>query len=545
MADSDKLYGFGIFGVLFVDLVVGYIMRTLVTYLSDVWKLSLVHATSIVNIWERPRLSHLPSLLVPSSVLLPSLCYATLPTLFSIPVNGMFTLPGRPGLTRPARGLGLLALSTPAVLGHSTGTCTHSRQPECISTTQRILFYTALPLVAMGMSGVVFMFEYATKDEEDEDKRLTVEKVYSSRLFIIPLTVVGFAYSILKLWSLRFGITAICSAVTIGFLLVLIWCADEPLSSGDEVKGSPLTQLIRVFVASASKVCHKLDGTELYEKPDSPALPRTRWLKCLDKAAIILPDKSREEQEKNSWTLCTVTEVEETKTAILISPLCLSFIICGVVISVGNSYFLEQANHLNPKLGKLKVPSLFLLVLYDLVKSIFSKIKWSSFRVGTSVTIIFSVLCCITAAKVENQRLHTVTTHNLLDRPNDGIPMSLFWMVPQYVLLAVVDSFLEQNVKLFFQLMIPTSSVSYLSLFTRAVTGIGIMGGVLSVFVVGKLSERGGKLNWFQFNLNRSRLYKYYWTLAALSAASLVFYILMSSCYKEPETEEEASSETS
>ncbi|KAL0298303.1 UNVERIFIED_CONTAM: protein NRT1/ PTR FAMILY 5.5 [Sesamum radiatum] len=415
-------------------------------------------------------LSHLPSLLVPSSVLLPSLCYATLPTLFSIPVNGMFTLPGGSGLTRPARGLGLLALSTPAVLGHSTGTCTHSRQPECIGTTQRILFYTALPLVAMGMSGVVFMFEYATKDEEDEDKRLTVEKVYSSRLFIIPLTVVGFAYSILKLWSLRFGIPAICSAVTIGFLLILIWCADEPLSSGDEVKGSPLTQLIRVFVASASKVCHKLDGAELYEKPDSPALPRTRWLKCLDKAAIILPDKSREEQEKNSWTLCTVTEVEETKTAILISPL---------------------------------------------------------------------------SAKVENQRLHTVTTHNLLDRPNDRIPMSLFWMVPQYVLLAVVDSFLEQNVKLFFQQMIPTSSVSYLSLFTRAVTGIGIMGGVLSVFVVGKLSERGGKLNWFQFNLNRSRLDKYYWTLAALSAASLVFYILMSSCYKEPQTEEEASSETS
>ncbi|KAL0304032.1 UNVERIFIED_CONTAM: protein NRT1/ PTR FAMILY 5.5 [Sesamum radiatum] len=526
-ADSDKLYGFGIFGVLFVDLVVGYIMRTLVTYLSDVWKLSLVHATSIVNIWEGAAKA-LPLAL-------------TFLARSSFGVAPVFVLCN---FAYPI-GLGLLALSTPAVLGHSTGTCTHSRRPECIGTTQRILFYTALPLVAMGMSGIVFMFELVTKDEEDEDERLTPEKLLSSRLFIIPLTVVGFGYSILKLWSLRFGIPAICSAVTIGFLLILIWCSDEPLSSGDEVNGSPLTQLIRVFVASASKVCHKLDGAELYEKPDSPSLPRTRWLRCLDKAAVILPDKSREEQEKNSWTLCTVTEVEETKAAILISPLCLSFIICGLVISVGNSYFLEQANHLNPKLGKLKVPFLFLLVLYDVVKSIFSKIKWSSFRVGTSVTIIVSVLCCITAAKVENRRLQAVTIHDLLDRPNDKIPMSLFWMVPQYVLLAVVDSFLEQNVKLFFQRMIPTSSVLYLSLFTRAVTGIGIMGGVLSVFVVGKVSERGGKLNWFQFTLNRSRLDKYYWTLAALSAASLVFYILLSSCYKEPQTEEDASEEAS
>ncbi|KAL0401024.1 UNVERIFIED_CONTAM: protein NRT1/ PTR FAMILY 5.5 [Sesamum latifolium] len=527
MADSDKLQDFGIFGVLFVDLVVGYIMRTLVTYLSDVWKLSLVHATSIVNIWEGAAKA------LPLALTFLARSFFGVAPVFVL-CNFAYPIQNLNGHV----GLGVACTVNTSSFWPLT-------KQECIGTTQRILFYTALPLVAMGMSGIVFMFEYATKDEEDEDDRPTPEKLYSSRLFIIPLTVVGFGYSILKLWSLRFGIPAICSAVTIGFLLILIRCSDEPLSSDDEVKGSPLTQLIRVFVASASKVRHKLDGAELYEKPDSPSLPRTRWLRCLDKAAIILPDKSREEQEKNSWTLCTVTEVEETKAAILIFPLCLSFIICGLVISVGNSYFLEQANHMNPKLGKLKVPFLFLLLLYDVVKSIFSKIKWSSFRVGTSVTIIVSVLCCITAAKVENRRLHAVTTHNLIDRPNDRIPMSLFWMVPQYVLLAVVDSFLEQNVKLFFQRMIPTSSVLYLSLFTRAVTGIGIMGGVLSVFVVGKVSERGGKLNWFQFSLNRSRLDKYYWTLAALSAASLVFYILLSYCYKEPQTEEDASEEAS
>ncbi|KAK4433427.1 protein NRT1/ PTR FAMILY 5.5 [Sesamum alatum] len=481
--------------VLFVDLVVGYIMHTLVTFLSNVWKLSLIHATSIVNIWEGDTKA------LPLTLIFIARSFTVVAPVFVL-CNIAYAI-----------GLGLLALSTPPVLGHSSATCTHSR-PECIGTTQRILFYTALPLVAMGMSGIIFMFELATEDDdddEDEEERLTLEKLYSSHLFLIPLCVVGIAFSYLKPWSLRFGIPAICCTVTFGFRLMFILCGDEPLSSEDEVKGSPLTKLIRVLVASASKVCHKLDGAEFYEKTDGLSLPRTRWLRCLDKAAIILPNKSREEQEKNSLTLCTVTEVEENQTAILIAPLCLSFIICGVVISVGNSYFLEQANHLNPKLGKLKVPFPLLLVLYDVVKSLFSRIKWSSFRVGT---------------------------------PNDRIPMSLFWMVPQYVLLVVVDSFLEQNVKLLFQHMIPTSSLLYLVCSLEWRPGSESWAG-FSVFVVGKLSERGGKFNWFQFTLYRSHLDNYYWTLAALSAASLVFYILLSSCYKERQMEEEASPETS
>ncbi|KAL0298308.1 UNVERIFIED_CONTAM: protein NRT1/ PTR FAMILY 5.5 [Sesamum radiatum] len=500
-------------------------MRMLVTYLTDVWKLSLVHATSIVNIWEGAAKA------LPLAVAL---------------LSNTFWFIGRARVLMLcnlayAIGLGLLTLSTPPLLGHSTGTCTHY-QAECIGTTQKILFFTALPLVAVGMASISFVF--AAISEVVGEEELTQEEVYSSHsLLLLPNYIGGVTFSYIKPWSVRFGIPAIC-CVVITMCYMSFCCLDIALlTSGDWVEESPLTKVIRVFVASASKVYQKLDGVELYEKTNTPSLPRTRWLRCLDKAAIILPNKSRDEQENDKWTLCTVTEVEETKAAIRMAPLCLSFIIGGVVVSVGNSFFLEQANHLNPQLGKLKVSFTLLLVLYDMVKAPLSKIRLP-LRLGTSVAILFSVLCCITAAKVENRRLHAIIAHNLLDRPDDRVPMTLFWMVPQYVLLAVVDSFLEQNVKLFFQRMIPTSSLLYLSLFTRAVTGIGIMGGVLSVFVVGKLSERGGKLNWFQSTLNRSRLDKYYWTVAALSAASLVFYILLS-CYKEPQTEAEAEAEAS
>ncbi|KAL0401023.1 UNVERIFIED_CONTAM: protein NRT1/ PTR FAMILY 5.5 [Sesamum latifolium] len=479
----------------------------LVTYLTDVWKLSLVQATSIVNIWEGAAKA------LPLAVAL---------------LSNTFWFIGR------ARVLMLCNLAyaiAPALITNQNALARH----------KGFMFYTALPLIAVGMASISFAFAAISQVVGEE---LTQEEMYSSHpLLLLPNYIGGVTFSYIKPWAVRFGIPAIC-CIVITMCYMPFCCLDiSLLTSGDWVEESPLNKVIRVFVASASKAYHKLDGAELHEKTNTPSLPRTRQLRCLDKAAIILPNKSRDEQENDKWTLCTVTEVEETKAAIFIAPLCLSFIICGLVISVGNSFFLEQANHLNPKLGELKISFTLLLVLYDMVKAPLSKIRLP-FRFGTAVAILFSVLCCITATKVENRRLHAITTHDLLDRPDDRVPMTLFWMVPQYILLAVVDSFLEQNVKLFFQRMIPTSSMLYLSLFTRAVTGIGIMGGVLSVFVVGKVSERGGKLNWFQFSLNRSRLDKYYWTLAALSAASLVFYILLSSCYKEPQTEADASSRT-
>ncbi|KAG6424323.1 hypothetical protein SASPL_114738 [Salvia splendens] len=50
----------------------------------------------------------------------------------------------------------------------------------------------------------------------------------------------------------------------------------------------------------------------------------------------------------------------------------------------------------------------------------------------------------------------------------------------------------------------------------KGVSGLGYMCGVLSVYVVGEVSGRGGHRSWFQDTLNTSRLDRYYWVLAAL-----------------------------
>ncbi|PWA97742.1 proton-dependent oligopeptide transporter family [Artemisia annua] len=253
---------------------------------------------------------------------------------------------------------------------------------------------------------------------------------------------------------------------------------------------------------------------------------------CLDKAAIKLPEK----QPSNRWKVCSVREVEDTKIGIRMLPMWLTFIVIGIVLSIGNTYFLEQANHMDRKLGKIKVPIPIFLLFYSATSNItayfYSLLTTCIPRkyappVGIASGMLLSVLCCITAAKVETRRLHRIRDHGLLDKPDEMIPMSIFALLPQFMLLAAVDGIANNSINSFFKHQAPKSVRKYLTYFTKGVLGLGTAASVLSVYIVGKVSERNQKPNWFQYTLNRSRLDRYYWVLSALSAANLVIFTTM------------------
>lgn len=249
-----------------------------------------------------------------------------------------------------------------------------------------------------------------------------------------------------------------------------------------------------------------------------------------------------------------MAEVEDAKIAVRMVPMWLTFIMCGVVSSVANTYFVEQANHMNPKIGKWKVPTQILLLLFKSGQSTFGAAAFVLLKiskryapsVGIGVAMVFSVLCCITAARIEKKRLNVIRRHDLLDKPDEDIPMSVYWLLFQFFLLSGLDSFLEKSVAEFYTNQSPKSMQKYLGYFTKAVSGVGFMCSYLSVYVVGKISERGGKTNWFQFTLNRSRLDRYYWVLAALSSVNLIAFVFVAKCYsyQNPETMNEEGAET-
>ncbi|KAL3826081.1 hypothetical protein ACJIZ3_022110 [Penstemon smallii] len=444
-------------------------------------------------------------------------------------------------------GLGMLSLSTPAM----TGSCKEYKA-ECIGLPQKILFYIALANIAVGISGQTvalvpfFQYQHERWLSRYRSEETAYECAVGSSILIGILTGIFLPLIGKERWSISFGLPAILYLLaTILFLFVVRLDLYYPMTP----EGSPFIKVVRVIAASVYKIFlkHPDDPTRLYEDSNkNHKIPHTPGLRFLDKAAISSgPDAY-------SWSICTVTEVEETKTTIRIIPLAMTFIICGLVSAIGNTYFVEQANHMNRKVGKLKVPLFFLLIIHEISKLIFNglhslftycmdkagKKKYAP-QIGMSLAMVFSILCCVIAAKVEIRRLNVIRIHGLLDKPKDTIPMSMFWLVPQFFLLAGLSSFLEQSVTVFFKDQIPPSLIKYDIYFANGVLGLGTMASVFSVHLSGKVSENGGKTGWFQDTLNKSRLDKYYWVLAALSAANLLLYVFVASFYPYKEAAED------
>ncbi|KAL7095401.1 hypothetical protein ACP275_10G021600 [Erythranthe tilingii] len=545
------------------DILAIYAMLLLMAYLTDVWRLELTHASTIVSVlWA---------------------LFALFPLFQAFLAD---TLTGTYGMlvistASFSAGLGLLTMSTPPVLAHSTGSCSEYK-PECIGYVQKVLLYTALPLIAFGISGHVnfsttFITERINAEETDSEGNCCGRFVYGDlpRVILTVVAVLGLPY--INPWSLRFGIPAICTLVATLLFFSTLCSYKNTLKPN----GSPLTILFRVFVAALSKLFYRIptDPKELFEIQNSQlySVPHTMSLRCLDKAAILMPTKTVEEQANNRWRLCRVTEVEMTKSVLRLIPVWLTFILCGVVKAVGFTYFIEQLNHMNPKVGSLKVPLVLIIWYHEQAKLKFAQTcavlitflglitgsKKLASSIGIAISMILAILCCITAAAVESRRLGVVQRHGLVDKHDERVPMTMFWLLPQFILLGAFEGFLTSGANLFVvdlswmqrfleqpdeltEELIDRSPASlqrfidqphivmqrYLGLFNSGISGIGVLGSILMVFVVGKISENGGKMNWFQHDLNRSRLDKYYWTLSWLMAVNLVVFVVVAVFYR-------------
>nr|XP_043621929.1 protein NRT1/ PTR FAMILY 5.5-like [Erigeron canadensis] len=507
------------------DILATFAMYLMMTYLTNVWNLSTTHAAGIINIWNgiTPVLAIIFAFFVDEFIgdfnmlVLSSISYSI--------------------------GLGLLTMSTPPVFGP----CSDYKE-KCIGYTQKVLFYTALPLIAVGMAGHLASFspflDLQTKREHEEGADESSKKfwqIMGLMMVVVVPYVAGFAVQIIKPWSIRFGIPAICTLVA-----TVIFLSGFREYRHINPGGSPLKTTLRVFVATARNISRPNPNPEQLNNEEDARL--TNSLSCLNKAAIKLP----EEQQSKKWKVCSVHEVEDTKICIRMVRMWLAFIVIGMVLSIGNTYFLEQANHMDHKLGKIKVPTIIFLLFHSFTRSICASL-YSYFTkrlankkyvppVGIATSMVFSVLCCITAAKVETRRLDRIRDNGLLDKPDATIPMSIFALLPQFMLLAAVDGIGNRSINSFFMHQTPQSMHKYLGYFTKGVLGLGSMASVLSVYIVGKVSERNQKPNWFQFSLNRSHLDRYYWVLAALSAANILVYIIIALFYKykEPPTHADA-----
>lgn len=476
-----------------------YTMWLMMPYLTEVWGFSITQAAAVVNIFDG--------------------VVAILPLGMKIFVNSVGNLVGDFWMlllcgVSSTCGLALVTMSTPPVLARVVGTC-NKYEPKCIGRVQRSLFYTGLTLLAIGMASCLtslrpYIFNRAKKMginkpkdiwlirqalvQRNETLQTLQDLLMTANSGVNPRVLRNRAYHWpSELWLYR------CNGVFTVMLVVLVfWVMPWSFRLGIPVIIMGLVTLLFVF------------------KP---------WYQVTsDRSTNLIIDPSM------VWT-----EVKTIAKAMMLSlPMWPAFIVCGLVSSVGNTYFIEQAGQMDPKLGNWNVPTPFFLLFYKLVNLLFSKLsentissKQVSPKVGIAICLIISTICCIVAALVERTRLAVVKRHDLIDNASETVPLSMFLMLPQFFLLGVLDGAYNCSVFAFFQERCSRSVKGYVNSLMHFVLGLGVIGNVFSVYLAGQVRK-----NWFKHTLNQSRLDNYYWLLTVLSAITVMLYPLVVVFYK-------------
>lgn len=141
-------------------------------------------------------------------------------------------------------------------------------------------------------------------------------------------------------------------------------------------------------------------------------------------------------------------------------------------------------------------------------------------RIG--VGMVLSIVAMAVAALVEARRLRAAASSS------SGGRLSIFWLLPQYVLLGVSDVFTVVGMQEFFYTQVPSAMRTVGIALYLSVFGVGSFVGAFLITALEMVTAGGGggghDHGWFSDDPREARLDKYYWFLALLSCVSFVVF---------------------
>lgn len=249
----------------------------------------------------------------------------------------------------------------------------------------------------------------------------------------------------------------------------------------------------------------------------------------------------------SAWVVCTVTEVEETKQMLRMLPIWVATFVPSMMIAQINTLFVRQGTTLDLSMGpRFHIPPASLtgfvtlsmlvsVVLYDrlfvpFARSITRNPRGISLLHRMGVGFFLHIVIMLVASLTERHRL-AVAHRNGVFSAAGQVPLTIFVLLPQFVLMGIADSFLEVAKIEFFYDQAPQGMKSLGT--SYAMTNLGV-GSFLSSFLLSttaKVTKRNGHKGWILNNLNVSHLDYYYAFFAVLNVVNFVFFLWVCKMY--------------
>ncbi|KAK6138658.1 hypothetical protein DH2020_027597 [Rehmannia glutinosa] len=450
--------------------------------------------------------------------------------------------------------------------------CTAGSQ-SCIpaSGKQLMVLYMGLYLTALGTGGLkssVSGFGSDQFDEGDIKERKQMIKFFNWFFFCINIGSLG-AVTVLvyiqdnlgREWG--YGICA--CAIVVGLVVFLSGTRRYRFK---KLVGSPLTQIAAVFVAawrkrrlelpSDSSLLFNVDdivsgGGEGQSKKKKQMLPHSKDFRFLDKAAIKPQGSTNGITTANNKCL---TDVEEVKLVIRMLPTWATTILFWTVYAQMTTFSVSQATTMNRHIGKsFEIPGaaltaffvagiLLTVPIYDRVivpicRRILKNPHGLSPLQRIGVGLVLSILAMVAAALTEVKRLQVARSHGLAHDPTSTVPLSVFWLVPQFLLVGSGEAFTYIGQLDFFLRECPKGMKTMSTGLFLSTLSLGFFFSSILVTVVHKVT--GHKKPWLADNLNEGKLYDFYWLLTILSVFNLAIFLYFARryVYKEKRLAEE------
>lgn len=131
------------------------------------------------------------------------------------------------------------------------------------------------------------------------------------------------------------------------------------------------------------------------------------------------------------------------------------------------------------------------------------------------------------------KRKRVAAAHGLTESSSSIVPISVFWLVPQYGLHGLAEAFIAVGQLEFFYGQTPESMRSTA---TALMWLSGSVGNYVSTFIVTLVHKysacKANGSNWLpNDNLNKGKLEYFYWLITGLQLLNLIYYILCAKFY--------------